>query len=68
MLDLRKQPIKGIYVLSQLIALLTVRLPFWTLISLVPAFRPRPSWTLARCIRVRIIGLLFSLSARCVLS
>ncbi|KAL5484817.1 hypothetical protein ACEPAI_7459 [Sanghuangporus weigelae] len=50
----RVQPFKGIYVGSAVIGLLFVRIPFWTLSNLLPAWRPRKSWSIGRCIRVNL--------------
>ncbi|KAL5524132.1 hypothetical protein ACEPAG_8305 [Sanghuangporus baumii] len=50
----RVQPFKGIYVGSAVIGLLFVRIPFWTLRNLLPAWRPRKSWSIGRCIQVNL--------------
>ncbi|OCB89727.1 alpha/beta-hydrolase [Sanghuangporus baumii] len=48
------QPFKGVYVGSAVIGLLFVRIPFWTLRNLLPAWRPRKSWSIGRCIQVNL--------------
>ncbi|KAF9220925.1 alpha/beta-hydrolase [Gyrodon lividus] len=48
----RRQPFKTLYVLYFGVTLLFVRLPYWTIISLLPAWRPRRNWTLSRTIIV----------------
>jgi hypothetical protein len=68
LLDLHKQPGKGIFLTYQILNCLFVRLPFWTLISVVPALRPRRSWSLGKCIRVRFISWVFPVSQRYVAS
>ncbi|KZT01775.1 alpha/beta-hydrolase [Laetiporus sulphureus 93-53] len=49
----RYQPFKAIYTLSTVAGLL-LRLPYWTLINLLPSWRPRTSWTLGRAIFVNL--------------
>ncbi|OCH88431.1 alpha/beta-hydrolase [Obba rivulosa] len=48
----RHQPIKTIYTVGTLLYLLCC-LPVWTVVGLVPAFRPRRSWTLKRTLIVK---------------
>ncbi|KAI0630803.1 alpha/beta-hydrolase [Trametes polyzona] len=50
---LEYQPLKALYLLYFVLVLLLVKLPLWTLDALPRARRPRPSWTLARCLIVR---------------
>ncbi|KZT01804.1 alpha/beta-hydrolase [Laetiporus sulphureus 93-53] len=49
----RYQPFKAIYTLSTVAGLL-LRLPYWTLINLLPSWRPRTTWTLGRAIFVNV--------------
>lgn len=62
----RHQPLKGIYMLGSVLALLFVRLPLWTVLSLVPSGRPLPSWTLGRSLILRVfqayVGILYNTS------
>ncbi|TDL22602.1 alpha/beta-hydrolase [Rickenella mellea] len=51
--NFRNQPLKGIYVMYAVLSVIFVRLPWWTLVSLIS--RPRASWTLKRAILVRLI-------------
>ncbi|TDL22625.1 alpha beta-hydrolase [Rickenella mellea] len=50
--NFRYQPLKSIYVTYAVLSVIFVRLPWWTLVSLIS--RPRPSWTLKRAILVRL--------------
>ncbi|KAI0038336.1 hypothetical protein FA95DRAFT_1613462 [Auriscalpium vulgare] len=52
----RHQPLKALYY-TFLVLSLFVRLPFWILISAVPAWRPRRSWSLKRAVLVRLFKL-----------
>lgn len=54
----RHQPFKAIY-LAFAIASIILRLPIWILISLVPAFRGRSSWTLGRAVLVKAARVYF---------
>lgn len=54
-LALRHQPLKALYLTYVLLTLLLFRLPVWILISLVPRFRPRPTWTFRRTIFIRLL-------------
>ncbi|KAA1475330.1 alpha/beta-hydrolase [Dentipellis sp. KUC8613] len=54
MFEFRHQPFKGVY--WTLVGLsIVVRLPYWSLTWLVPAWRPRRSWGLARTLTVAIV-------------
>ncbi|KAL1665349.1 Alpha/Beta hydrolase protein [Schizophyllum commune] len=55
---LRHQPIKGVYLTGQFLLTALVRLPVWVLISLPVSWRPRPSWTLKQCVRIKLIRFL----------
>lgn len=48
---LDRQPLKALY-LSAAVAWLLVMLPVWTLIAIIPSWRPRRSWTLSRTVTV----------------
>ncbi|KIJ64873.1 hypothetical protein HYDPIDRAFT_89764 [Hydnomerulius pinastri MD-312] len=52
MFELRHQPLKTVYLLYSVVSILFVRLPFWVVSSLVPAWRPRPTWPLSRTVIV----------------
>jgi hypothetical protein len=66
MVDVSKQPAKAVYITYHVVSSLLVRFPLWTAIGLVPALRPRRSWTLGRAFRTRLIEYLIYLSGRCV--
>lgn len=51
----RHQPLKAIYLTGSAILLLFIRLPFWTVASIIPAWRPRRSWTLGRILMVNVL-------------
>ncbi|KAI5118201.1 hypothetical protein M0805_005555 [Coniferiporia weirii] len=63
-LSVQTQPLKGIYVSSSLLSLYLLRIPLWTLRNALPAWRPRRSWPLSRCIRVNLARYLNALAAR----
>ncbi|GBE78982.1 alpha/beta-hydrolase [Sparassis crispa] len=48
----RHQPLHSIYLVGNILILLLVRLPLWTLANLIPSWRPRPSWSLGRVLIV----------------
>ena len=54
-LPLRHQPMKAIYLTYIVLSILLIRLPFWTITALVPAFRPRPRWTIGRTLLIRLL-------------
>ncbi|KAH7929059.1 alpha/beta-hydrolase [Leucogyrophana mollusca] len=53
--ELRYQPFRGLYLTYQLFTTTLVRFPLWFLLSLPKSWRPRASWTLKRCLQVRLI-------------
>ncbi|OCH86779.1 hypothetical protein OBBRIDRAFT_814425 [Obba rivulosa] len=59
----RHQPLKAIYTTDSILYLLCF-LPVWTIVGLVPAFRPRCSWTLKRTLIVKsyrlLLGMMFN--------
>ncbi|OCH88433.1 alpha/beta-hydrolase [Obba rivulosa] len=61
----RRQPFKAIYLTFSILHLL-MRLPVWTVVGLVPAFRPRRSWTLRKTLIVKtyraLLGMMFNTS------
>jgi len=60
----RHQPLKGLYMLSSVLALVFFRLPYWAFISLIPSFRPIPTWSFGRSIILHVfqayVNILFS--------
>ena len=50
----RRQPLKAIYLAGSVVLLLFVRLPFWIVANIVPAWRPRHSWSLGRTLIVNV--------------
>jgi hypothetical protein len=66
MVDVGKQPAKAVFITYHVLSSLLVRFPLWTAIGLVPALRPRRSWTLGRAFRTRLIEYLIYVSGRCV--
>lgn len=52
---LQYQPIKGFYVLFELLVTAFLRLPLWILIASSRKSRARPSWTVKREVMVRVI-------------
>lgn len=51
----RRQPVKSLFLLYVGLSILFVRLPYWVVTSLVPAWRPRRSWSMRRTIMVRVM-------------
>ncbi|KAK2462087.1 hypothetical protein APHAL10511_006550 [Amanita phalloides] len=49
------QPLKGIYIVYQLLTTLLIRIPWWTLRSLPRSWRPRTSWSLNRVLRINLL-------------
>ncbi|KAK7051571.1 hypothetical protein VNI00_004550 [Paramarasmius palmivorus] len=49
---LHYHPVKGIYLAGELLVYLLLRLPYWTLASLRPSWRPRPTWSIKYCLCV----------------
>ncbi|KAI0058154.1 alpha/beta-hydrolase [Artomyces pyxidatus] len=56
MFAFRHQPLKALYYTYVLISL-PVRFPYWVLVSALPAWRPRRSWTLRRAVMIRLVKL-----------
>lgn len=60
----RYQPLKGLYMLGSILLLLFIRLPVWTILGLVPSWRPLPTWSLGRSLIVQAfqayVGVLFN--------
>ncbi|KAI0915968.1 hypothetical protein AcV5_003432 [Taiwanofungus camphoratus] len=54
--EYRHQPLRAVYYVYYSISILFVRLPYWCLISLAPAWRPRRSWTLSRAVIIRALA------------
>ncbi|KAF9804984.1 hypothetical protein IEO21_09252 [Rhodonia placenta] len=58
------QPLKGLYMLGSILLLLFIRLPVWTILGLVPSWRPLPTWSLGRSLIVQAfqayVGVLFN--------
>ncbi|KAH8119619.1 alpha/beta-hydrolase [Phellopilus nigrolimitatus] len=53
-INIARQPFKGIYVGYSLLGLWFVRVPYWSLRNLLPAWRPRRSWSILRCLQVNL--------------
>ncbi|KAJ3768471.1 alpha/beta-hydrolase [Lentinula raphanica] len=51
----RRQPLRTVYATFGAIFLL-IRIPLWVLRNLLPSFRPRPSWSLARSVILEILN------------
>ncbi|KAF9486218.1 alpha/beta-hydrolase [Pholiota conissans] len=51
----RKQPVKTLYWVFQLLVLVLVRLPFWFVVNIPKSTRARKSWSLKRAILVNIV-------------
>jgi hypothetical protein len=64
MLDLKRQPAKGAYLIFEALSTLFVRMPLWVLLSVLPATRPRAGWTIGRCIRIRMVSLFVKVNWR----
>ncbi|ESK93214.1 alpha/beta-hydrolase [Moniliophthora roreri MCA 2997] len=47
---LHHHPVKAVYLASEFLATLFLRLPYWILTSLHPSWRPRKSWGIKYCI------------------
>lgn len=61
---LHQQPLKGLYLTGQVLTTLFIRLPLWTLFSIFPSWRPRPSWSIARVLMANIVKLLLEWELR----
>lgn len=49
------QPFKALYLIYFVTVLLLVKIPYWVLSSLLPSWRPHPSWPLFRVVRLRTL-------------
>ncbi|KAF8897030.1 Alpha/Beta hydrolase protein [Gymnopilus junonius] len=58
----RHQPLKGLYLVYQLITTLFVRFPLWVLFSIPRSLRGRKSWTFKRALWVRFLRHFMNLS------
>ncbi|KAJ7169082.1 alpha/beta-hydrolase [Mycena crocata] len=65
MFTFHRQPLKALYLSYFLATTLFIRLPFWTVISAVPALRPRRSWPFRRALILHVmkafVGLFFDI-------
>ncbi|KAL1695441.1 Alpha/Beta hydrolase protein [Schizophyllum commune] len=59
----RHQPFKAAYILWKLYATGIFWVPLWTVIALVPAFRPRRSWSILKTIKIQLIRRLVTVSS-----
>lgn len=57
----RHQPLKSIYFLYSAVTIPFIRLPFWTITSLLPSWRPRRSWGFSRAVRAQAVRAFVSL-------
>ncbi|KAH8103754.1 alpha/beta-hydrolase [Phellopilus nigrolimitatus] len=53
-ISVARQPFKGLYIAHSLLGLWLVRVPYWSLRNLLPAWRPRRSWSILRCLKVSL--------------
>ncbi|KAF8350264.1 Alpha/Beta hydrolase protein [Amanita rubescens] len=51
----RNQPLKGLYIIYQVLSTFFIRIPWWALRSLPRSWRPRRSWSLRRTIRANTL-------------
>jgi len=51
----RHQPIRGLYLTYQAFSTLFIRVPIWVIAYLPKRWRPRPSWTLKRCVILQLL-------------
>ncbi|KDQ28795.1 hypothetical protein PLEOSDRAFT_156533 [Pleurotus ostreatus PC15] len=56
----RHQPFKTLYFFGVALSFLFVKLPFWTVRYLVPAWRPVREWSLSRMLLIKSLGVLFT--------
>jgi hypothetical protein len=56
MFEYRHQPFKALFCLYSGIIILFVRLPYWIIVSSVPAWRQRRSWSMLRSFMVRLMN------------
>ncbi|KAH7908350.1 Alpha/Beta hydrolase protein [Hygrophoropsis aurantiaca] len=66
--ELRNQPFRGLYLAYQLFTTTLLRYPLWVLLALPRSWRPRASWSLGRCLKVRLIRHLSGVNDKVVLS
>ncbi|KAJ3903323.1 hypothetical protein F5879DRAFT_923166 [Lentinula edodes] len=52
---LRLQPLKGLYLIYQLISTVLIRLPIWVLTSIPRSWRPRPHWTMRKSVKLKVV-------------
>ena len=62
--DLRAQPAKSLYLLYQALSVVTVRLPWWVLISIPRSNRSRPSWTLRKAVYIKFVQHMYEVTIR----
>lgn len=53
MFEYQHEPWRSLYLLYDRLTTMFIRKPFWYLISIPPFLRPRPSWTIKRCVTLR---------------
>jgi acetyl esterase/lipase len=52
---LHRQPWKFLYLFYLAIKVIFVKLPYWSLISISPSWRPFPSWGFTKCLQIYIL-------------
>lgn len=53
--EYRNQPYKSLYLVYSALFILLWWLPYWTLISIIPSWRPRPTWGILRTIYINAL-------------
>ncbi|KZV85713.1 alpha/beta-hydrolase [Exidia glandulosa HHB12029] len=51
----RSQPLKTLYLVYVVLSVPFIRFPYWVAVSLLPSWRPRREWSLARAVSVRLL-------------
>ncbi|KAI0258214.1 Alpha/Beta hydrolase protein [Gloeopeniophorella convolvens] len=60
----RRQPLKGLYLLYELIATTFFRLPYWVCRNSFRSLRPRTSWSLLKAVLIRVVQRSYLITAR----
>ncbi|THH11468.1 hypothetical protein EW146_g8029 [Bondarzewia mesenterica] len=60
----RKQPLRAIYLIYELITTVLFRIPFWILSNIPKSHRSRPSWSLSRIVGVKLLRRLTLMTTR----
>ena len=67
-MSVSKQPLKSAYIAYVCLSTILYRLPKWTICSIIPALRPRKSWSMKQSFFLRLLQYAMSVRGRYALN